>query len=110
MAYTSFDADLGDVIWDSITDNVFEAAVGDGFLYYGTGSMISYTVNRQVNPLTIQQAIYKEIRQSIKHQIRILTCCANAKEKDQKAPKNKNPTVRPTKQRRKEAKFNAADD
>ncbi|KAI5806852.1 hypothetical protein DFH27DRAFT_512191 [Peziza echinospora] len=32
----AFDADLGDVIWDPVTDNVFEAAPGDGFLYYGT--------------------------------------------------------------------------
>ncbi|KAG0130009.1 hypothetical protein HOY82DRAFT_592253 [Tuber indicum] len=31
----TYDADAGDSIWDIISDNVFDAAVGDGLLYYG---------------------------------------------------------------------------
>ncbi|CAZ81785.1 unnamed protein product [Tuber melanosporum] len=33
----TYDADAGDSIWDVISDNVFDAAVGDGLLYYGAG-------------------------------------------------------------------------
>ncbi|KAG0641297.1 hypothetical protein HOY80DRAFT_1008582 [Tuber brumale] len=33
----TYDADAGDSIWDIISDNVFDAAVGDGLLYYGVG-------------------------------------------------------------------------
>ncbi|RPA91170.1 hypothetical protein L873DRAFT_1795034 [Choiromyces venosus 120613-1] len=31
----TYDADAGDSIWDVVSDNVFDAAVGDGLLYYG---------------------------------------------------------------------------
>ncbi|KAF8438258.1 hypothetical protein BGX38DRAFT_915741 [Terfezia claveryi] len=31
----AFDVDDGDVIWDPITDNVFDANLGDGLIYFG---------------------------------------------------------------------------
>lgn len=33
----TYDADAGDSIWDVTTDNVFDAQVGDGIIYYGSG-------------------------------------------------------------------------
>lgn len=36
----AYDADVGDVIWDPITDNVFEAQIGDGIIYYGASMLI----------------------------------------------------------------------
>lgn len=33
----TYDADAGDSIWDVSTDNVFDAQVGDGIIYYGSG-------------------------------------------------------------------------
>lgn len=33
----AWDADAGDLIWNPETNNVFEAEVGDGMLYYGNG-------------------------------------------------------------------------
>lgn len=33
----TYDADAGDSIWDVTTDNVFDAQVGDGIIYYGAG-------------------------------------------------------------------------
>ncbi|KAL0639890.1 hypothetical protein Q9L58_000981 [Maublancomyces gigas] len=32
----TYDADAGDSIWDVSTDNVFDAQVGDGIIYYGS--------------------------------------------------------------------------
>jgi hypothetical protein len=32
----TYDADAGDSIWDIVSDNVFDAQVGDGVLYYGS--------------------------------------------------------------------------
>ncbi|KAI5799880.1 hypothetical protein EDC01DRAFT_523401 [Geopyxis carbonaria] len=34
-----YDADPGDMIWDVVTDNVFDAEVGDGIAYYGSSKL-----------------------------------------------------------------------
>ncbi|KAF8463089.1 hypothetical protein BDZ91DRAFT_698612 [Kalaharituber pfeilii] len=31
----AYDADFGDIIWDPVTDNVFDADLGDGMIFYG---------------------------------------------------------------------------
>lgn len=31
----AFDVDNGDVMWDPVTDNVFDANMGDGMIYFG---------------------------------------------------------------------------